>query len=147
WPIIVEVHTHDRILQDLTKYHGATCAVKKTTYGVQTEDCFGLVGASGAGKTTTFDVITGLRFANNGRVFIGNQFVNRTQGIGYCPQFDALLPRLTCEQNMMVIAALIVVLEIHALSSAHFIGTLNQIMPRMRKAKLLLSNRMKFMQS
>ncbi|KAL6725832.1 hypothetical protein Aduo_007860 [Ancylostoma duodenale] len=94
-------------VQDLTKYHGATCAVKKTTYGVQTEDCFGLVGASGAGKTTTFDVITGLRFANNGRVFIGNQFVNRTQGIGYCPQFDALLPRLTCEQNMMVIAALI----------------------------------------
>ncbi|EYC16508.1 hypothetical protein Y032_0033g2697 [Ancylostoma ceylanicum] len=94
-------------VQDLTKYHGATCAVKKTTYGVQAEDCFGLVGASGAGKTTTFDVITGLRFANNGRVIIGNQFVNRTQGIGYCPQFDALSPRLSCEQNMMVIAAII----------------------------------------
>ncbi|EPB72605.1 ABC transporter, ATP-binding protein [Ancylostoma ceylanicum] len=81
-------------VQDLTKYHGVTCAVKKTTYGIKEKDCFGLVGASGAGKTSTFDVITGLRSANSGT------------GIGYCPQFDAMLPRLSCRQNMMVIAAL-----------------------------------------
>ncbi|EYB90565.1 hypothetical protein Y032_0218g2421 [Ancylostoma ceylanicum] len=93
-------------VQDLTKYHGVTCAVKKTTYGIKEKDCFGLVGASGAGKTSTFDVITGLRSANSGTVFIGDEFVNRTQGIGYCPQFDAMLPRLSCRQNMMVIAAL-----------------------------------------
>ncbi|KAK6745901.1 hypothetical protein RB195_012171 [Necator americanus] len=94
-------------VQNLTKYYGTNCALKSTTYGIREEDCFGLVGASGAGKTSTFDIITGLRFANNGSVFIGNKFVNRTQGIGYCPQSDALLPRLTCEQNMKVIAGLL----------------------------------------
>ncbi|KHJ97147.1 ABC transporter, ATP-binding protein [Oesophagostomum dentatum] len=81
--------------------------VKRTSYGVRAEDCFGLVGASGAGKTSTFDIITGLRFANDGHVFIGNQYVNSTQGIGYCPQFDAMLPRLSCRLNMTIIAGLI----------------------------------------
>ncbi|VDM68015.1 unnamed protein product, partial [Strongylus vulgaris] len=92
---------------NLTKYYGDNCAVKKITFGVRGEDCFGLVGASGAGKTSAFDIITGTRFANFGSVYIGNQFVNRTQGIGYCPQFDAMLPRLSCRQNMTIIAGLI----------------------------------------
>ncbi|KHJ97892.1 hypothetical protein OESDEN_02131, partial [Oesophagostomum dentatum] len=103
----VDVSKFALAVQDLTKYYGSICAIKKTTYGVKAEDCFGLVGASGAGKTSTFDIITGLRYPNSGRVFIGDQFVNRAQGIGYCPQFDAMSPRLSCRQNMVIIAGLI----------------------------------------
>ncbi|KHJ81898.1 ABC transporter, ATP-binding protein, partial [Oesophagostomum dentatum] len=92
---------------DLTKYYGPCCAVKRTTYGIQPEDCFGLVGASGAGKTSTLDTITGLHSPDDGSVFIGNRYVNSTQHVGYCPQFDALSPRLSCRQNMLVIAGII----------------------------------------
>ncbi|KHJ94176.1 ABC transporter, ATP-binding protein [Oesophagostomum dentatum] len=94
-------------VEDLTKYYGSYCALKRTTYGVKPEDCFGLVGASGAGKTSTFDIITGLRLADGGSVSMGDEFVTSTKKIGYCPQFDAMLPRLTCRQNMVIIAGII----------------------------------------
>ncbi|CAJ0597047.1 unnamed protein product [Cylicocyclus nassatus] len=94
-------------VQNLTKYYGSNCALKGVTFGVRNEDCFGLIGPSGAGKTSAFAIITGSRFANNGSVHIGEQYVNRTQGIGYCPQFDAALPHLSCKQNMVIIAGII----------------------------------------
>ncbi|CAJ0597023.1 unnamed protein product [Cylicocyclus nassatus] len=105
----VENYTSEFTLtvQNLTKYYGSKCALKGVTFGVRNEDCFGLVGPSGAGKTSAFAIITGSRFANNGSVYIGDQYVNRTQGIGYCPQFDAALPRLSCKQNMVIIAGII----------------------------------------
>ncbi|EYC40189.1 hypothetical protein Y032_0625g796 [Ancylostoma ceylanicum] len=94
-------------VEDLTKFYGNSCALKGTTYGVRHEECFGLVGASGAGKTTTFEIITGLRFASYGTVTLKNCLASRNMEIGYCPQFDAMLPRLSCWQNMVVIAGLI----------------------------------------
>ncbi|EPB79814.1 ABC transporter, ATP-binding protein [Ancylostoma ceylanicum] len=52
-------------------------SVEGTTYGVRHEECFGLVGASGAGKTTTFEIITGLRFASYGTVTLKNCLASR----------------------------------------------------------------------
>ncbi|CAJ0597082.1 unnamed protein product [Cylicocyclus nassatus] len=66
-----------------------------------------MLGANGAGKTSAFEIITGSRFANYGSFSIADQSINQTQGIAYCPQFDAMLPRLSCKQNMLLIAGMI----------------------------------------
>ncbi|VDP17421.1 unnamed protein product [Heligmosomoides polygyrus] len=93
--------------QGLTKYYGKTCVLKGTTYGVRYSDCFGLVGASGAGKTTTFAIITGSTLPNSGLAILGNRPVHGNAIVGYCPQFDSLLGCLSAFQNMEIVAGLV----------------------------------------
>ncbi|PIO75059.1 hypothetical protein TELCIR_02917 [Teladorsagia circumcincta] len=62
-------------VQRLTKYYGRRCVLKRITFGVQRNDCFGLVGASGAGKTTTFNIIVGQSYKNSGEIMLNNRVV------------------------------------------------------------------------
>ncbi|EYC40199.1 hypothetical protein Y032_0625g802 [Ancylostoma ceylanicum] len=93
-------------VEDLTKFYGKLCALKRTTYGIEHGECFGLVGASGSGKTTTFEIITGFRPASYGTVMLNNGVATRNVKLGYCPQFDAMLPRLSCFENVALLAGL-----------------------------------------
>ncbi len=96
---------------DLTKNFGCFTAVDHITFGVHKEECFGLLGVNGAGKTTTFSMLTGDLMLSDGNAFIGN-FNLRTdlkpfqKQIGYCPQFDALLDKLTGEEMLYLFARL-----------------------------------------
>lgn len=79
-------------------------AVKDVTFGVQNGECFGLLGTNGAGKTTVFKVLTGECLPSSGKVHIAGLDVSVdlnsiTSKIGYCPQFDALLERLTAREH------------------------------------------------
>ncbi|KAK6055647.1 hypothetical protein COOONC_06848 [Cooperia oncophora] len=47
-------------IRDLVKYYGKLRVLKGITFDIRQNDCFGMVGASGAGKTTTFNIIVGL---------------------------------------------------------------------------------------
>ncbi|KAK6016688.1 mutacin ABC transporter, ATP-binding protein MutF family protein, partial [Ostertagia ostertagi] len=91
---------------ELTKYYGRKCALKGITFGVQRNDCFGLVGASGAGKTTAFSIIVGLTYKNSGKVLLNGRVVRGIPGIGFCPQFDSLADNLSAYQNMVIIAGM-----------------------------------------
>src|SRR5690606_33135914 len=72
-------------------------------------ECFGLLGVNGAGKTTTFSMLTGDLTPSDGNAFIndgqysllGNLRQFR-RSIGYCPQFDALLDKLTGEETLRI---------------------------------------------
>jgi molybdate transport system ATP-binding protein len=71
----------------------------------------GLVGPSGAGKTTVLDVIAGLRCPIAGEICIdGRQFFSsvsrtvmlpRNRRIGYVPQDVTLFPHLSVQRNIM----------------------------------------------
>ncbi|CAG2117502.1 unnamed protein product, partial [Medioppia subpectinata] len=86
-------------------------AVDHLTFGVHKNECFGLLGVNGAGKTTTFSMLTGELFPDDGNAYIDSvDLVQQPKSfgrrIGYCPQFDALLDRLTGEELLYLFARL-----------------------------------------
>jgi len=96
---------------DLTKKFGNFTAVNQLTFGVHKEECFGLLGVNGAGKTTTFRMLTGDLFVDDGYATIDNyglinDLTSFQRQVGYCPQFDALLDRLTGRETLFLFARL-----------------------------------------
>merc|ERR1712235_153956 len=86
-------------------------AVDNLTFGVQKAECFGLLGVNGAGKTSTFKMLTGDTEVTSGEAFINGfsiltQINQCRQSLGYCPQFDALDPLLTGIEHLRLYARL-----------------------------------------
>jgi ABC-type multidrug transport system ATPase subunit len=67
---------------------------------VHYQECFALLGTNGAGKTSTFKILTGEYGPTRGKAYIaGKNVVTQISAarynIGYCPQYDALTELLT----------------------------------------------------
>jgi ABC-type glutathione transport system ATPase component len=74
-------------------------------------ECFGLLGVNGAGKTSTFKMLTGDETISSGEAWVEGLSVKTDmnkvhQRIGYCPQFDALLDDLTGRETLRIFALL-----------------------------------------
>jgi ABC-type lipoprotein export system ATPase subunit len=90
-------------------YPGGKRAVRGMSYGVRAGECFGFLGINGAGKTTTMKMLTGDELPTSGHATIlGHDVVSEQQAcrkhMGYCPQFDALLDRLTVREHLELFA-------------------------------------------
>ncbi|KAG6447128.1 hypothetical protein O3G_MSEX004759 [Manduca sexta] len=106
-----EIATHSLVCRDLTKYYTQFLAVNRLTFAVRKGECFGLLGVNGAGKTSTFRMLTG-----DARISAGDAFVHgySLRGhvrdvhrlIGYCPQFDALFDNLTGRETLRIFCLL-----------------------------------------
>ncbi|XP_037302966.1 LOW QUALITY PROTEIN: phospholipid-transporting ATPase ABCA1 [Manduca sexta] len=106
-----EIATHSLVCRDLTKYYKQFLAVNRLTFAVRKGECFGLLGVNGAGKTSTFRMLTG-----DARISAGDAFVQgySLRGhvrdvhrlIGYCPQFDALFDNLTGRETLRIFCLL-----------------------------------------
>ena len=60
-----------------------------------------LLGTSGGGKTTLFNIIAGIMEPDNGQIFLGGQDITGKSGqISYMLQKDLLLPYKTIEDNV-----------------------------------------------
>jgi len=103
------------VVQDLRKVYpgrgnvGAKVAVKKMTFGVPAGEVFGFLGINGAGKTTTLSILSGEFPATSGAAKLaGLDMLTQRQAInqkmGYCPQFDAVLARLTGREHLEMFA-------------------------------------------
>jgi len=80
-------------------------AIRQLSFGVQTGECFGLLGINGAGKTSAFRILTGEYLPSEGEASIATHDVvhnlaQARQMIGYCPQFDALLDLMTGREHL-----------------------------------------------
>ncbi|KAK6112805.1 ABC transporter family protein [Brugia pahangi] len=93
-------------VRNLNKYYGDLHAVRALTFGVEPGECFGLLGVNGAGKTSAFDMLTGVSIPDGGEAFINGRSILKKQTIGFCPQFDALHPKLTAKQTLRLLASL-----------------------------------------
>jgi ATP-binding cassette subfamily A (ABC1) protein 3 len=85
-------------------------AVKGISFGIEKGDCFGLLGAKGAGKSTTFKMLNGELQPSFGVAKINNLNVATDMKkirhqIGYCPQTDPLLDNLTAREHLELYAA------------------------------------------
>ena len=91
-------------LNNISKSFGATAAVAGVSLGVERGEFFGLLGASGCGKTTTLRVIAGLESPDTGSVeFDGREITNlpaEHRGFGMVFQNYALFPHLNVFENV-----------------------------------------------
>uniref|UniRef100_A0A672JUL4 P-type phospholipid transporter n=1 Tax=Salarias fasciatus TaxID=181472 RepID=A0A672JUL4_SALFA len=98
---------------DLSKVYkaGKKPAVDRLCLGIPRSECFGLLGVNGAGKTSTFRMLTGDTTITHGEAFLNHYSVPREmervhQLMGYCPQFDAISDLLTGREHLELYARL-----------------------------------------
>uniref|UniRef100_A0A8C2XKY0 P-type phospholipid transporter n=1 Tax=Cyclopterus lumpus TaxID=8103 RepID=A0A8C2XKY0_CYCLU len=98
---------------DLSKVYksGRKPAVDRLCLGIPRGECFGLLGVNGAGKTSTFRMLTGDTAITCGEAFLNQHSVLTEmervhQLMGYCPQFDALSDLLTGREHLELYARL-----------------------------------------
>ena len=129
------------LVNDLWKIYSRGCcggdsvtAVAGVGLGVQRGECFGLLGVNGAGKSTTFNILTGDLMATRGTAYLDSYdiqndmqevkarrllgsflilirsgfffFSQVRQRIGYCPQYDAQISLLTGRELLTMFARL-----------------------------------------
>ena len=87
----------------------AHVAVSDLFYTVHRGECFGFLGANGAGKTTVMKILTGDQQPSDGSAQLGGFDVVQNpydvrKLIGYCPQFDALQEYLTGREHLYLYA-------------------------------------------
>jgi len=110
--LVVTSSAHKSLLvHKLTKRFKKFLAVDNLTFGVEDQECFGLLGANGAGKTTTFQLIVGELLPTSGNAYFNQTSLNDSitqfqSQIGYCPQFDALNDFLTGSEMLYLFARL-----------------------------------------
>ncbi|CAK1588868.1 unnamed protein product [Parnassius mnemosyne] len=83
---------------------GRPPAVRDLTLGIPPGQCTALLGQNGAGKSTTFAMLTGEIRPTSGSIYLNDRRVgprDLCQGlISYCPQSDAIDPLLTVRETL-----------------------------------------------
>lgn len=94
-------------LENVTVCYGATEAVKNVSMEVKDGELVTLIGANGAGKSTTLRAISGLEPVRSGRIlFEGDPIQNAAPqdiirlGIAHCPEGRRVFPQLTVRENL-----------------------------------------------
>ena len=100
------------VCQALRKvYDSGKVAVKGLHLAVAENECFGLLGENGAGKSTTLSMLTGMFSPSDGTALVGGYDI-RTEidqvhlSMGLCPQFDILWNDLTVREHLLFYARL-----------------------------------------
>jgi ABC-2 type transport system ATP-binding protein len=99
------------VLDNVTRKFGDMTAVDSVTLTVPTGTILGVIGPSGAGKTTVVRMLTGALEPSEGTVRVlgedPRRFRRRTrERIGYMPQLFTLYPDLTARENVDFVASL-----------------------------------------
>lgn len=94
-------------VKDIHVHYGAIHALKGVTISVKEGDIVTLIGANGAGKSTTLRTLSGLLKASSGDVqFNGKNLAGVgshkivAQGLCHCPEGRRVFPRLTVKENL-----------------------------------------------
>ncbi|XP_022661636.1 ATP-binding cassette sub-family A member 3-like isoform X5 [Varroa destructor] len=88
------------VADNLTKTYDGFVAVNHISFAVDHGECFGLLGSNGAGKSTTFRMLTGDLDMSEGNAYICGANLRTSPreyqtNVGFCPQTDALIDKLS----------------------------------------------------
>jgi len=104
---------HTLSAHHLQKTYGSHLAVSDISLSVKTGEIIGLLGANGAGKTTSFYMIVGILKPDSGSIQLddvditGKAMHERARlGLGYLPQEASVFRRLSVEDNLKAILEL-----------------------------------------
>ena len=94
-------------ISDIVCTYGQIDALKGVTVSVGKGQLVALIGANGAGKSTTLRAISGLIAARTGRItFDGEDITTATpqkilaRGIAHCPEGRRVFPHMSVEENL-----------------------------------------------
>ena len=91
-------------VHELRKRFGDFEALKGVSFAVSPGEIVGLIGANGAGKSTSMRIILGLEAASSGQVSVLGQrpgSLMARKHLGYVPQFVGLAPSLSASENLI----------------------------------------------
>ncbi|MER3556821.1 MAG: ABC transporter ATP-binding protein [Thermus sp.] len=96
-------------LKNIHTYYGHIHALKGISLTVEEGEIVTLIGANGAGKSTTLRTISGLVRPRSGEVLFLDKPIHRLPaheivalGIGHVPEGRRVFPRLTVEENLEI---------------------------------------------
>jgi branched-chain amino acid transport system ATP-binding protein len=96
-------------VEGLSVHYGGVRAVSSISFTVHSGQSVGIIGANGAGKTSTLKALMGLVPRSAGRITLGDKDLSRTpardmvrHGIGYVPEGRHIFPGLTVEKNLLL---------------------------------------------
>lgn len=99
----------DLVVDNLTVSYGGVVAVRGISFGVRSGESIGIIGANGAGKTSTLKAVLGLVKRQVGRLSFGETDLTAIparavirQGVGYVPEGRHIFSGLTVEKNLMM---------------------------------------------
>ncbi len=94
----------------LKKKYRRVTVVNGIDLTVSDSEVVGLLGANGAGKTTSFDMVIGLVQCDEGVISLDDEDITdlpmherARRGIGYLPQEHSVFRKLTTEQNLLAV--------------------------------------------
>jgi branched-chain amino acid transport system ATP-binding protein len=95
------------VVENIHTYYGNIHAVKGVSFKIKQGTVTTLIGANGAGKSTTIKTICGLLHPREGSILFNDQPIHKldadkvvTLGIGYVPEGRRVFPVLTIDENL-----------------------------------------------
>jgi len=96
-------------VEGLTVHYGGVCAVRDLSFSVAAGEAVGVIGANGAGKTSTLKAIMGLIPRQVGALRLGDTDLSKVparamvrHGIGYVPEGRHVFAGLAVEKNLLL---------------------------------------------
>lgn len=96
-------------LEHVSKSYGKKAVLNDVDLTIEEGQIYGLIGPSGAGKTTLVKIIVGMEKVDVGTVQVLDTNMPNLkilQNIGYMAQSDALYPELTAQENLQFFASI-----------------------------------------
>ena len=98
-------------VKGLTKVYGDNIAVRDLSLTIEKGKIYGLLGANGAGKSTTMNIITGYLGATKGEVIVGGHDIVKNpvkakEKIGYLPEIPPVYPDMKVREYLSFVAEL-----------------------------------------
>ena len=94
-------------VENLHTYYGNIEAVKGVSFEVRKGEITALIGANGAGKSTTIKTICGLLHPREGKILLNGSPIQKMSadqvvhlGVGYVPEGRRVFPVLTVDENL-----------------------------------------------
>jgi len=94
-------------IKDIHVHYGKIAALKGVSVDVDEGEIVTLIGANGAGKSTTLKTISGLRPLSAGKVTFGGRDISKVaghkrvlMGIGQAPEGRGIFPGMTVVENL-----------------------------------------------
>lgn len=94
-------------VKDLEVHYGVINAIKKISFNVEQGEIVALIGANGAGKTSTMHAISGLLNGKSGEIIFNGESIMKTpahkivsKGLAQVPEGRRIFAQLSVEDNL-----------------------------------------------
>ena len=102
--------------QNISLSYGKRLILDKINFKINKGQIFGMLGPNGVGKSTIFNLITGLISPNEGKILINGEEVNsypiylraKKFRVGYVPQYGGFFNNLTLHDNLKAVGEIVI---------------------------------------